>query len=110
MQDGSPVRGTGKFRGTLEWTYVERIVKAPAGATHVLIGCILSVSGEAWFDDVGLYEVAPIPWAQQATDRFVYYFEQGSEKPPIAAIQSNERYLRSLEGVFGVKHEGKIHY
>ena len=110
LQDGSPVRATGKFRGTLDWTHVERIVKAPAGATHVLIGCILSVSGEAWFDDIGLYEVAPIPWAQQATNRFIYFFEKGSEKPPNAAIRANEKYLRSLEGVFGAKHEGKIHY
>ena len=110
LMDKSPVRATSKLKGTQDWTYVERTVKAPADSTHVMIGCILSISGEAWFDDVGLYEVAPIPWAQQATNRFVYYFEKGSEKPPIAAIQSNERYLRSLEGVFGVKHEGKIHY
>lgn len=110
LLDNSPVRATSRLRGTQDWTHVERIVKAPAGATHVLIGCVLSLSGDAWFDDVGLYEVAPIPWAQHATNRFLYFFEEGSEQPPTAAIQANERYLRSLEGIFGVKHEGKIHY
>ncbi len=108
--DGSPVRATRKLIGTGEWTRVERIVKAPEGATRVTIGCVLSCSGEAWFDDLGFYESEPIAWVQKPIGRFIYNIEAGSDPPPDRAVERNSAFLENLESVIGVEHEGKIRF
>jgi len=105
----SPVRATRPLTGTQDWTKVTRIVKAPEGSTHARVGCALTCSGRAWFDDVGLHEGLPIAWTRLETERVLYFYE-GLEGPPADAVASNQQFLESLEKMLDLRYKGKVHY
>lgn len=108
--DESPVRATQKVFGTHDWTYLERIVRAPEGAQKVVLGCTLTCTGQAWFDDLELHEATPFEWDTLETARFVYHYPAGTSPPSNQVMDLNERWLTQLEGIFGVKLDKPIEF
>jgi len=108
--DDSPVRATRALFGTNDWTEVERIVRAPDGAVKVVLGCTMTCTGKAWFDDLELREAAPFDWTELETARFIYHFPSGASPPTAEVINQNDRWLSQLEGVFEVKLDGRIDF
>lgn len=56
LPNGSQVSASTVLTGTNDWTPVETEAVAPEGAVTATIGCFLSCSGTAWFDDVSFDE------------------------------------------------------
>jgi len=72
---GSSVVVTRTISGTEDWTKVERVVTAPEGAVEARVGCVLTCTGTAWFDDVKFQEQRTIPWNKKDTDRITFFSE-----------------------------------
>lgn len=94
--DGYPVVATRPLLGTHDWTQVERILRAPAGAATATIGCFLSCSGTAWFDDVAFQPLVTPDWQTLDTGRYVYHWEHEGV-PPQLIIDANQAFLEELE-------------
>lgn len=107
--DGYPVAGTPPMIGTRNWTRVERIVRVPAKAARARATCFLSLSGEAWFDDVGLELVREPDWIRVETERFVF-FEQEGARLSKAQRATNEADLARLEIALGLALPAKAQY
>jgi len=105
----SPVRATRKLTGTVDWTRVSVVVKAPPGAVSARVGVALTCTGTAWFDEVALFEATDVHWIRKETDRFIYFYEEGNE-PLQPTIDGNERFLTSLDQVLGFQYPGKIRF
>ena len=105
----SPVRATAKVMGTKNWTRVSVVVKAPPRAVAAEVGVALTCSGTAWFDEVSLFEATQVNWTQKETDRFIYFYEVGNE-PPKQILAGNDRFLKSVEAVLGIKLSDKMRY
>ena len=103
------VRATERLTGTNDWTKLERVVTAPEGAAKAVVGCVLTVSGTVWFDDIDLFEQLEADWKRRETKRFVLFYE-GADDPPDRAVRALESFLDHLEETLGIKHEGKINY
>lgn len=58
LPGGGQVRATTVLTGTKDWRPVETDAEAPEGAVSAKIGCFLSCTGTAWFDDISLTEAA----------------------------------------------------
>ena len=104
-----PVIGTKPLGGTADWQRVERIVRAPDGAVSANVGCFLSCSGAAWFDEVSVRTVDAEGWNERRTSRFELHWI-GDDAPPQGSIEGNERHLARLEDLLGVEIEGPIQY
>lgn len=104
-----PAVGTEAVLGTQDWQRVDKVVRVPEGAVAAKVGCNLSLSGTAWFDDVALDLLPEGAWNTLKTRRFIYHWE-GAGKPPAEAIEGNEQNLEKMESELGVKHEGPIHF
>jgi len=107
--DGYPVAGTPPMIGTRDWTRVERVVRVPAGAAHARATCFLSLSGEAWFDDIGLELIREPDWIRVETDRFVF-FEQEGARLTEAERKRNSADLARLEATLELKLAEKVHF
>lgn len=105
----SPVAASRPLSGTHDWTRVETITKAPAGARFARVGCALTCSGGAWFDDVSLREQRGIDWQRREADGLVLIHEP-SDGPADSDIASLEKHLRAIEKVLNLKHAGKIKF
>lgn len=103
------VRATERLLGTNAWTNLEQLVRVPEGAELAYVGCVLTCSGKAWFDDVELHPRAELPWKKRETDRFVLYFE-GPDAPSDDDVADLESHLRKIEQALGISHPGKIPY
>jgi hypothetical protein len=107
--DGYPVAGTPPLLGTREWTRVERVLRVPANAASARATCFLSLSGEAWFDDVGLETVELPDWVRVETERFVF-FEPKDARLSDGDRAKNERELAELEATLGLKLPAKVQF
>ncbi len=107
--DGYPVAGTPPMIGTRGWTRVERVVRVPAGAATARATCFLSLSGEAWFDDIGLELILEPDWIRVETDRFVF-FEQEGARLTGAERERNADDLARLEAALDLKLAEKVHF
>ena len=105
----SPVRGTQPLMDTHDWVEAFAVVVAPEGATEARVGCTLTCSGTAWFDDVGFYESTDYAWARKRTNRFAFMYTQG-DVPTDAILEETEAYLQKLEDVIGVSYPYPIVY
>ena len=103
------VRTTRRLIGTNDWTKLERVVTAPEGALQAVVGCVLTCSGTARFDDIGLSEQREAEWKRRETDRFILFYE-GADAPTEGAIRAIESHLSHVENVLGIKREEKIEY
>ncbi len=95
-EGGAPVVATHPLVGTHGWTKVERLVRAPAGAAHATVGCFLTCSGSAWFDDVSLVPLAQAEWKEADRGRYIYHWEHDGT-PPDLVVKTNEAFLTELE-------------
>lgn len=57
--DQGPIQPLALLVGTRDWTPLERIFAVPPGARTLQIGLVLTMPGEAWFDDVQVRAVHP---------------------------------------------------
>ena len=105
----SQVVATQRVTGTRDWTEVERVVTAPAGAAFARVGCVLTCSGRAWFDDLGLYPQVNVDWQKVETDRIDFFYEPGEEFDKDEADKLVE-HLRNIERMLDLKHPRKIRY
>lgn len=104
----SRVRSTERMVGTQDWKLVDRNVRAPFGSVEARVGCVLTCSGTAWFDDLEFSEGRRIAWRKKETDRFEYFYRRGT--PPETALSMNDAYATSIEALLGLKHPAKIKY
>jgi hypothetical protein len=94
--NGFPVIGTRPLLGTNNWTRVEATVRVPPETSTALVGCFLSCSGTAWFDDV-TFTPLPVPdWKTEDTGRYIYHWEHEGT-PPRIIVSANETFLEDLE-------------
>lgn len=96
--------------GTNDWTEVARIVQAPQGAKVARVGCVLTTSGSAWFDDVAFQKRIDVAFAQKESDRFVFIVEKEDVLPATEVVAALEAHLGSVESALGLKHPEKIRY
>ena len=47
--------------GTRDWTPVEMRIETPAGTQYLVVRCVLKGQGTAWFDDITIEDVGPVP-------------------------------------------------
>ena len=97
--------GTPAVFGTKDWHQLKKAIQVPDGAVAAKIGCNLSMSGTAWFDDLSFNPLAEGDWSTLKTRRLVFHWE-GDQKPSGEAIEKNEKGLEELESLLGVDFEG----
>ena len=107
--DGYRVSNTPALLGTRDWTRVERVLRVPEGAVRATVHCFLSLSGTAWFDDVGLEPIAEPDWIVTSTERFVFHEQEGAR---LSAEQraANEVHLAELEGLLQLRLPHPVDY
>jgi len=103
------LKASERLLGTHDWTKLDQIVTVPKGATRARLGCVLTCSGQVWFDDLGLYALESVYWEQRETDRLVIHWESG-DGPPEGAVEALETYLRTIEDSVGVRAEQRIDF
>jgi hypothetical protein len=97
-----PVQATRVLLGDTPPTRLVRRLPVPEGATHVTVGCFLSVPGVAWFDDI-LVEAAPAPcWRETVLGHFRYHLPPGERLSP-RAHAANERFHTRVRNFLGVE-------
>lgn len=106
---GSRIVVTPTVDGSADWTLVERVVTAPEQAVEARVGCVLTCSGTAWFDDLAIYPQLTIPWQEVKRDRITFFYE-GDDAPTQEKIASTEEHLAAIESALGVKHEERIDF
>lgn len=107
--DGYPVAGTPPMIGTRDWTRVERVLRVPATAARARVTCFLSLSGTAWFDDLGLAVISEPDWVRVETERFVF-FEPRAARLTAADRERNEQDLARLEATLGLRLPEKVKF
>jgi hypothetical protein len=106
---GQPVFGTAPLVGTNDWRTVETVVVPPDGAASATVGCFLSCTGTAWFDEV-VFQPLVIPiWNTAETERFLYMWE-GADGPPPEAVKGNAENLLEMEELLGETLEAKVRF
>jgi len=107
--DGFPVIGTHPLLGTNNWTRVDTTVRVPPKASTALVGCFLSCSGTAWFDDV-IFTPLPVPnWKTEDTGRYIYHWEHEGT-PPRIIVSANENFLEDLELLLDTRLPDPVQY
>lgn len=100
----SPVRVTARVVGTSAWHEVDLTFTAPENADFVRVGLALTMSGQAWFDNVRLSKAEEFTWFRKDTQRFLYMSQdEGVPNPETAAANEAyfERVAKSLDMPFG---------
>lgn len=106
---GARVRATERLLGTHDWTKLEQIITAPNDAARARVGCVLTCTGTAWFDEVGFHALEAVEWESRKTDRFVFYWEKG-DAPPEGAVEALESHLQSIEEAVKLTVDEKLAY
>lgn len=100
----SPVRVTARVVGTSAWHEVDLTFTAPENAAFVRVGLALTMSGQAWFDNVRLAKAEEFTWFRKDTQRFLY-MSQDEAVPNPETTAANEAYFervaKSLDMPFG---------
>lgn len=105
----SPVRVTEKVTGTTDWKELSLVFNAPQYAEFARVGCALTCSGTAWFDDLGFFEAATQAFTQKETSRFVFFFV-ATDVPTPEIISNLEAYLTETETLLGVTRKELTRY
>lgn len=105
----SPVISSRRIMGTADWTYVERIVVPPKGATSVRVACTLTCSGSAWFDDVEFRPRVELDWHRRQTNNMVFLYE-GDVGPSDDVISDLMEHLVSVENALELHHAGRVSF
>ena len=63
------------------WVEFDRIYRVPPGAAIVVVGCVLGMSGQIWFDNVSLEIPTELNWRQVEGDVFTHHYMPGHEYP-----------------------------
>jgi len=102
--DGARLLATEQLRGSNDWRRVGRSFIVPEGATAATVGCFLSCTGKAWFDDVTLSS-----WISKKGRGYEFHHLEG-DSLPAEAMDFNERALEGFARLFGVAPKGPIQY
>ncbi len=109
LNERSPVRATEKIVETKDWTEVSLQFNAPHLAEFARVGCAMTCTGTAWFDDLGFYEAVTETFNRKESARFELLY-LGEDAPSDEVIRSLETYLESTEAMLGVKLKGRTRY
>lgn len=104
----SRVRSTKKILGSQDWKMVDRNVRAPIGSVEARVGCVLTCSGTAWFDELDFSASRSIAWKKKFTDRFEYFYQK--DTPPDTILAMNDAYTTAMEAILKLKYPEKIKY
>jgi hypothetical protein len=101
--------GTRPLRGSQSWTKVSRTVEVPEKAVVVRLSCVLRGLGKAWFDDVSLEQLEPVPWVVVKKGPIEFHSLEGHE-----LAQEDIDYVvntfREYEKRLGASYDGTIGY
>jgi hypothetical protein len=76
-----------------DWTVLERAVRLPLGTWYVDVQCVLTVSGEIWFDNVEVDIPSAPPWNQSEGEHVTHYWLDERPYPDGAREFQEELYL-----------------
>lgn len=63
------------------WAEEDVKFRLPQGTRYVKVSCVLSMAGQAWFDNLSLEVPAPIDWQTATTKNFVFHWLPGHPMP-----------------------------
>jgi hypothetical protein len=96
-------------RGTHDWILEDNTYRLPKSTRYIKVGCVLGMSGTAWFDDLWLSVPQPIDWVMKSTKNFDFYSMPGHDYPP-GSIENQQSLFDTYCGKLGVKSDLKISY
>jgi hypothetical protein len=99
---GAPVRGTQPLTDTRDWVNLYAYVVAPERTAQARIGCALTCSGTAWFDDITFQESEDVTWASTRTKN-IAYFHALDDTPPEDVLEENKKMVVRLLEILGEK-------
>jgi hypothetical protein len=83
----TPLRG-----GTFPWEEQSYTFPVPDGTHYIAVSCLLSMNGQAWFDNVSLEIPKPTTWETATTKNYIFHWLPGHPMPPGAVEQQQQRF------------------
>ena len=105
----SPVRVTARVVGNSSWHEVDLTFTAPENADFVRVGLALTMSGQAWFDNVRLSKAEEFTWFRKDTPRFLY-MSQDEAVPNAETTASNDAYFERVAKTLELPVGKRIRY
>ena len=88
-----PLMGTRILSGTNDSVRVARRLEVPDDADEITVGCLLSMPGKVWFDDVMIEAVGPPPWKTSETEHYRYHWLDGDSLPEESREYNKQSYV-----------------
>lgn len=95
--------------GTYPWEEQSYTFPVPEGTHYVAVSCLLSMNGQAWFDNVSLEVPKPTPWETATTKNYVFHWLPGHPLPPGAEEEQQKRF-DAVAQALGVNSDVVIKY
>lgn len=95
--------------GTFPWEEQSYTFPVPDGTHYIAVSCLLSMNGQAWFDNVSLEIPKPTPWETATTKNYVFHWLPGHPLPAGATETQQKRFDACAE-MLGVKSDVVIKY
>lgn len=105
----SPVVATRRIMGTTDWSYVDRIIVAPEGATSARVACTLTCSGSAWFDDIAFRPRVKLNWQRKSAGSMVFLYE-GADGPPDGTTEAIVAHRDAIKEALELGHNERISF
>jgi hypothetical protein len=95
--------------GTYPWREQVYTFAVPKGTHYVAFSCLLSMSGQAWFDNVSMEIPKPTDWETETTKNYVFHWLPNHPFPP-GAIQEQQQRFDEAAAILGVKSDVVVNY
>jgi hypothetical protein len=95
--------------GTYPWEEQVYTFAVPEGTHYIAFSCLLSMSGQAWFDNVSMEIPKPVDWETETTKNYVFHWLPGHPFPA-NAIQEQQARFDEAAAILGVKSDVVINY
>lgn len=95
--------------GTYPWEEQSYTFPVPDGTHYIAVSCLLSMNGQAWFDNISLVVPKPVPWETSTTKNYVFHWLPGHPLPPGATEEQQKRF-DMVSNLLGVKSDVVIKY
>jgi hypothetical protein len=99
-----------KFKfGTSDWATEDQTFRVPQNTAYIAVGCLLGMTGTAYFDGLSLSVPRPADWVKQSTNNFDFYSLPGHDFPE-GSMENQQRMFDHFCTQLGVTSDLKISY